>query len=278
MKLTSKITRTAQVLIASCCLASCNYLDVIPPAQADFKDTMKDQEATLSFLYSCYINVPRSTPFQYHSFELSADESAAPYEYSNYQQQMAWGTISPTFYSSWGGDDQNIWTPSYNSLGYVHHFLSLIDDLQPIGVTAEDKAEYKAECYFLEAYYHFRVLQAFGPCPLITEKVDPGITNDEIPGRSHFDYCVDYIVGKLDDAARVLPATRPTNYLGRATSTMAKGLKARVLLYAASPLWNGSFPRQDWKNKNYETPGYGNELVSSTYSRDKWTRALTACQ
>ena len=238
MKLTSKITRTAQVLIASCCLASCNYLDVIPPAQADFKDTMKDQEATLSFLYSCYINVPRSTPFQYHSFELSADESAAPYEYSNYQQQMAWGTISPTFYSSWGGDDQNIWTPSYNSLGYVHHFLSLIDDLQPIGVTAEDKAEYKAECYFLEAYYHFRVLQAFGPCPLITEKVDPGITNDEIPGRSHFDYCVDYIVGKLDDAARVLPATRPTNYLGRATSTMAKGLKARVLLYAASPLWN----------------------------------------
>lgn len=79
MKLTYKITRMAQVLITSCCLASCNYLDIIPPAQADFKDTMKDQEATLSFLYTCYGAVPRSTPFQYHSFELSADESAAPY-------------------------------------------------------------------------------------------------------------------------------------------------------------------------------------------------------
>lgn len=278
MKLTYKITRMAQVLITSCCLVSCNYLDVIPPAQADFKDTMKDQEATLSFLYTCYGAVPRSTPFQYHSFELSADECAAPYEYSNYQQQVAWGTISPSFYSDWGKDDQTIWVPSYNWLGYVHHFLSLIDELQPVGVTQEDKEEYKAECYFLEAYYHFRVLQAFGPCPLITEKVDPNITNEGIPGRSHFDYCVDYIVGKLDQAAGVLPATRPTNYLGRATSTVARALKARVLLYAASPLWNGSFPHPEWKNKNYETPGYGNELVSTTYNPEKWTRALTACQ
>lgn len=278
MKLTSKITRMAQVLIASCCLISCNYLDVIPPAQADFKDTMKDQEATLSFLYTCYGGLPRSSAFHYHSFELSADESAAPYEYANYQQQVAWGTISPSFYSSWGGDDQTIWVPSYNYLGYVHHFLSLIDELNPVGVTAEDKEQYKAECYFLEAYYHFRVLQAFGPCPLITEKVDPNVTSEGIPGRSHFDYCVDYIVGKLDDAARVLPATRPTNYLGRATSTIAKALKGRVLLYAASPLWNGSFPNPEWKNKNFETPGYGYELVSTTYNPEKWTRALTACQ
>ena len=49
MKLTSKISRMAQVLIVSCCLASCNYLDVIPPAQADFDDTMKDEETTLGF-------------------------------------------------------------------------------------------------------------------------------------------------------------------------------------------------------------------------------------
>ena len=60
MKLTSKITRTAQVLIASCCLASCNYLDVIPPAQADFKDTMKDQEVTLSYQCSAFNPVPVS--------------------------------------------------------------------------------------------------------------------------------------------------------------------------------------------------------------------------
>ncbi len=278
MKLISNIAKIGQLFVTSCCLLSCNYLDVIPPAQADFEDTMKDQEATLDFLYSCYGAIPRSSVYTYNAFERSVDETAACPQFSNYQQQVAWGTISPSHYNGWGGDEANIWTPSYNYIGYVHHFLSLIDDLQPTGVTQADKDEYKAECYFLEAYYHFRVLQAFGPCPIIPTKVDPNITDTQIPGRSHFDYCVDFIVNKLDTAARVLPATRPTNYLGRATSTMAKALKARVLLYAASPLWNGSFFEPNWKNENYETPGYGYELVSKTYDKEKWTRALNACE
>ena len=268
-----------QILPVSCCLlASCDYLDVVPPAQPDFDDTMKDEAATLSFLYTCYGYVPRSQPFDFKSFEQSADEIVAPKDFDDYQQQMAWGSISPSYYNSWGGDDMNIWTPSYNWLGYVHHFLSLIDVLQPVGVTEDEKEQYKAECYFLQAYYHFRVLQAFGPCPVIPQKVNPNITNVEIPGRSHFDYCVDYIVGKLDAAATVLPPTRATGELGRATSTIAKALKARVLLYAASPLWNGSFPHPNWKNRNFETEGYGRELVSAGYDAKKWERALTACQ
>ena len=49
-------------------------------------------------------------------------------------------------------------------------------------------------------------------------------------------------------------------------------------MYAASPLWNGSFYNKNWRNLNYETPGYGTELVSSTYDKTKWDRALTACK
>ncbi|MCH3969540.1 MAG: hypothetical protein LKE47_03750 [Prevotella sp.] len=39
-------------------LTSCNYLDVVPPETADLKDTMKDREAALEFLYSCYAGIP----------------------------------------------------------------------------------------------------------------------------------------------------------------------------------------------------------------------------
>ena len=276
MKLTSKISRMAQVLIVSCCLASCNYLDVIPPAQADFDDTMKDEETTLGFLYSCYAGVPRTNPFYLKSFEQATDEKVFPPEYVYWPQLVAWGTISP----SSNNEDRanlNIWSASYNNIGYVHHFLSLIDELHPTGVTEDDKNQYKAECYFLEAYYHFRVLQAFGPCSIIPEKVDPNISNTEIPGRSHFDYVVDFICKKCDEAATDLPAYRTTSEWGRATSSICYALKARLLLYAASDLWNGSFPYKDWKNKNYETPGYGKELVSNSYEPEKWRRALEAC-
>lgn len=89
--------------------------------------------------------------------------------------------------------------------------------------------------------------------------------NSEFPGRSHFDYVTNWIVDKLDKAAEDLPASRSDEKWGRATSTMAKALKARLLVYAASPLWNGKFPYPQWKNKNFETPGYGYDLVSLTY-------------
>lgn len=283
MKLISKISKTLQAVSIPCCLlTSCNYLDVVPLETADFEDTMQDESAVLNFLYTCYGYVPRCQPYDFKAYEQSADEIVSPVQWDDYQQQLAWGTLSPSYYEEWSSgqtsDDFSIWIPSYNWLGYVNRFLDLIDELQPTGVTDEDKEQYKAECYFLQAYYQFRVLAAMGPCPIIPALVDPNITSDELPGRSHFDYCVDYIVDKLDQAAAVLPATRETQYLGRATSTIALALKARVLLYAASPLWNGSFYDNSWANTNYETEGYGYELVSHTYDRSKWERALTANQ
>lgn len=280
MNYRNNIIRTVQVLIMSFCLVACDYLDIIPPGQADFEDTMKDEEATLSFLYSCYSAVARSSAFDFIAAENAADEKVNPPQYGYFAQQIAWGTLSPAYTFNWGSAEwNNIWNPSYNELGYIHRFLGLIDVLQPTGVTQEMKEEYKAECYFLEAYYLFRVLAAFGPCPIITETVSSNVSASDLPGRSHFDYCVDYIVKKLDDAANVLPPVRPAeNQLGRATSVICKALKGRVLLYAASPLWNGSFPVKNWTNTDFETPGYGKELVSYTYDKSKWERALTACE
>ena len=116
MNISSKITRKIWTLVIACCSASCNYLDIIPPAQADFEDTMKDESATLDFLYTCYGGIPRSNPFHYQAFEYSVDEVVMPKEYSNWQQQVAWGTIAPAYTNSWWGDDMNIWLPSYNYL------------------------------------------------------------------------------------------------------------------------------------------------------------------
>lgn len=278
MKVKQNIIKAAWLLAVptTCLVASCNYLDVIPPAQADFDDTMKDESATLGFLYSCYSYIAYTMPVAGSTIETSSDEIVQPRMWNDYPQNMAWGTISAANCS--GGGDAEIWTTSYNQLGQVHRFEQLLGQLHPTGVTEEEKDEYRAEAEFCDAYYHFRVLAAYGPCPIIKEVVDPNIASNQIPGRSHFDYCVDYIVGLLDGAAKRLPETRPQEELGRATSVIAKCLKAKVLLYAASPLWNGSFFKSGWQNTNWETEGYGKELVSTQYDPKKWDRALTACQ
>lgn len=102
MKIKHNIVKVALAFVMpTCLLTSCNYLDVIPPAQADFDDTMKDESATLGFLFTCYGYVPRSIPFEFKQFEQSADEIIQPKMWNDYQQQMAWGTISASYYNSW---------------------------------------------------------------------------------------------------------------------------------------------------------------------------------
>lgn len=258
-------------IICLTCFASCSYLDVIPPAQPDMEDTMTDKSATLGFLFSCYTPITELHTYNINYLENGSDETLWPLAWSGQCQKVQFGTTNTT-------DGIGMWYTWYSALGQVHRFLELIDQLNPVGVTEDDKDEYKGECYFLDAYYHFRLLNTFGPIPVIEQLGDANISKNDMPGRSHFDYCVEYIVRKLDQAAYLLPATRDMADKGRADATICKCIKARVLLYAASPLWNGSFYDKSWQNRNYETPGYGKELVSTQYSRKKWEDALAACQ
>lgn len=278
MKIIQHMLYWAKIILPVCCFTACNYLDVVPPETADFDDTMRDKDDAIGFLYSCYSGTNYSAPCNnLGALESSTDEFVNPLLWGYLGQQVSWDQLSSTYVSSWGPAALP-WNSCYDYLGHCHLFLKTLDELNPVGVSQNDRQRWKAEILFLQAYYHFRLLEAYGPIPIIEHYYLPNTPKYEFPGRSHFDYCVDKIVGWLDEAAKVLPATVDVNDLGRATSVASKALKARVLLYAASPLWNGGFPFTGWKNTNYETPGYGKELVSLNYSRDKWVRAKTACQ
>ena len=253
-------------------LVSCDYLDVVPPEQATAADTMKDRNSVLGFINSCYIAVESTQPFKYTCYEWSADEAVNSGEWSENGQKASWGLYSET-------NAAGHWDACYNYIGHCHMFLNLLDQYDsPRGVTEEDKARWRAEAEFLKAYYHFRLLEMYGPIPIVDDRMPQTTLPGEFPGRSHFDYVVDYICNQKlsDENIAALPDVGSPTEWGRATKSAALALKARVLLYAASPLWNGKFPYPDWKNTNYETPGYGYELVSHQEDRSKWTRALDA--
>lgn len=249
--------------------ASCDYLDVVPPEQPETKDTMVDATDAVNFINSCYIAVESCAPFVYSTYEWSADESVDPPLWNGNNQKTAWNLWSST---NAGG----YWDGYYNYNGHCHMFLNILAENNPRGATDADKARWKSEAEFLKAYYHSRLLAMYGPIPIVDQRLPQSTMPEDMPGRSHYDYVVDYIVKKLDDAVPNLPAVGNADDWGRATSTAAKAIKGRVLLYAASDLWNGKFPYPDWKNTNYETPGYGKELVSHTYDPQKWQRALEA--
>lgn len=265
---------TGRLLIAFSVVtfASCNYLDIVPPETPDFDDTMKDRDATLGFLYSCYTGIPSIYFDWLCRYYDASDEFVKPQLYGHREQYINYNQMTPSSHAEFGP-----WVDCYNNLGQCHLFMKYIDVLQPVNVTQTDKERWKAEIRFLQAYYHMELLNAYGPIPIIDHYISQNTPKTNFPGRSHYDTCVDSICKWFDEAAVKLPPTVSVEELGRATSTACKAFKARVLLYAASPLWNGSFPYPNWRNQMYETSGYGKELVSRTADVSKWQKALVAC-
>ena len=259
---------------------SCDYLSVVPPEQADLDDMITDNATALNHLYGCYGFLQEDIRIfpDFTSIDGGGtDECVAPQEWGHLGSLVKYNMLTPEYISQTElATNRYPWTNCYNAIGYCNLFLKNMDETTA-DIDPELRQQYMAEAQYLKAYYHYKVLAMFGPCPISDKLLSSNIAKEDIPGRSHFDYCVDYIVNLLDEAASSLPSVDPDpGYCGRATSIACKALKARVLLLAASPMWNGSFPDKSWKNKTYETPGYGTELVSSTFSAAKWTRARTA--
>lgn len=268
-----KIYTIVIVFLSLTSFRSCDYLDVVPPEQADTEDMIIDDISALRNLYACYGYLQDGNA-DLNFVKIIADEAVFPQEWDSKSWRMAqWNAVTS---SSIDGDNEYPWVVWYNGIGYCNLFLKLIEENNP-SLNPNNKDQYIAEAKFLKAYYHFRALQTFGPIPIVDDLLQTNIPKDEIPGRFHFDYCVDYIVNLLDEAIVSLPAQHSNDqYYGRATSIIAKALKARVLLTAASPLWNGEFPNKSWRNDQFETPGYGTELVSTQYDKSKWERARKA--
>ena len=137
MKLTKNIRQYIKIALSAGLLAfpSCSYLDVIPPAQPDFDDTMKDESATLGFLFTAYSGTSLYTFWREGSGDasLATDEYVEPKDWDWNMQKMLYGTVS-------AADDIGDWENLYNYIGYVHYFLEQLDRLNPAGVTEEEKA------------------------------------------------------------------------------------------------------------------------------------------
>lgn len=250
--------------------SSCNFLDVIPPEQAGLKDATKDYDSTLGFLYSCFGGV--FSPFFYSTVEATSDEWVLPPLWNETTHKMSYNLLTPSAVGEWR------WGAYYQFIGQCHLFLSELPKAKE--VTEEQKDDFQAMAEFAIAYYHMALLQQYGPIPITDSYVPMDTPATNYNGRYHFDYVVDWLVERFDDLSNRLPPVRESSQWGLPTSTMCKALKARLLLTAASPLWNGRFPYPNWKNKEgeWETPGYGKELVSHSYSREKWVRAEQACK
>ena len=119
------------------------------------------------------------------------------------------------------------------------------------------------------------LMSYYGPSVIIAKEMGLGETEEQylFPERKHWDECVEFVTELLDEAAELMQPTTTPARLGHATSVAALALKARILLYSASPLVNGNSEfYSQFKNSR------GEHLIPQSYDKEKWKTALDAIE
>lgn len=171
-------------------------------------------------------------------------------------------------------NEENVWSGSKNywaGIRMCNEFVNNID-IVPVQQTYNGvsmKYAWKAEARFLRAYFYFELVKRFGGVPLLGDKVF-NLGDNVAIARSSFSDCINYITSECDaikGSMLTAPIMTPNAYYGRATAGAAMALKAKALLYAASPLFNGG--NIDASNA---LTGYTDSQVS------RWTAAEAAAK
>ena len=132
------------------------------------------------------------------------------------------------------GDFRNKWRDYFLFVNEINQFLNNVDDSEAMAVNPEKVNGLKAEMKFLRANIYSKMIKMFGGIPIFETAFGLG-SEFNIP-RNSYEECVTFIVKELDEAAAILPETRPASEFGRATKLAALAVKARTLLFAASKL------------------------------------------
>ncbi|MEH6309164.1 RagB/SusD family nutrient uptake outer membrane protein [Olivibacter sp. CPCC 100613] len=130
--------------------------------------------------------------------------------------------------------ETDAWLKPYANIRKVN---KLLKNLPNAPIASSQKELMMAEARFLRAWYYSILLKHYGGVPIIGDTIYA--FTDHIPAkRNTYSECVEYIISECEAVRNVLPYKQIRGEYGRVGGAFCDALSARVLLYAASPLFN----------------------------------------
>lgn len=251
------------------------YFDTVPDNLIKIEDIFTNRGQTENWLAGLYSMVPdiwNQDNFGY-VFHTTTDEMDA----SNWNTPaIVSGALSPS-------NTPTRFTSYYERIRAATIFLEQVDGNQEIlGLVngPELIKQYKGEARFLRAFYYWMMMKELGPVVIMPLKSATPSDDFQIP-RSSWDECVAFVLQEIALAKADLPLN---NYVvgsttdldatqtGRINKIIATAVESQILLYHASPLYNGNSEFSDFKNLD------GKVLINSVYDATRWRKAADAAK
>ena len=274
-----KIKALFIVLAAASVLTSCeDYFTVDLKDQANMDEVFSESTTTKRYLSHLYSYLPLDEEVVGSDGWVVARSDEAMFSWYQWVYYLGYRTGnygSATGSKSDSGTSFNYWKKFYVAIRQCTTFMDYVD--KDVKDSEEIRAAMKAEARFLRAFYYFCLFRQYGPVIVWGDQLAPEDVDGASLDRNTVDENINFIVTELDKAIADLPMNiedigeSVQKWQGRATKGAAMALKSRVLLFAASPLYNGcELYKGQMKNKD------GNYLFPQQADPEKWEAAAQA--
>jgi len=268
-------------------LVGCNkYLDILPDDKPVLEDAFKDRFNAEKYLFTCYASLPSfADPLNTIGLTGGGDVVYDPRNLPGGNTAHLTkttsmfidgnNTIDPymNFWDGRNGASANIWQGIRHCNVFLEHIG--LENGGPRDMDEMERERWIAEVKTIKAYLNFYLFQLYGPIPIVDHVIPIAAKGEELAlYREPVDKVADYIVDLLDEAIETLPAMAemdPASEFGRFNKTIARSIKAKTLVLAASPLFNNNNYYAGFKDQR------GIELFPQGDSKQRWQRALEAC-
>ena len=240
----NNINKFIAFLLGFTLLSSCSdFLDIVPDNTIIVEDYFANKEMAYNALSNVYAGLPQNHLVHYSEFLLGDDwlgQRDATRARSGLVGTRIMGgdqTATSPLQSFWEG--RNYASHLYEVIRSANTFIEyihLVDDM-----TNEEKDQWIAQVNFLKAYYHFILIQRYGPIVIVDKNLPPNATSEELfVARSKVDEGFDYVIALIKEAIPNLNNDTRDDQLGMVDQSVAKAILARIMLFRASPFFNGN--------------------------------------
>lgn len=264
-------------------LSSCDYLDIVPDDVSTIDLAFTNRQNAERYLATCYSYMPLHGNVWKNPSLSTGDEvwncAEATFYYKNETSfRIAKGlqNSNDPYLNYWSGgkDGSNL----FIAIRDCNIFLENINNVPDLLSSERDR--WIAEVKVLKAFYHYFLMQLYGPIPIIRENIPVSASVDEVKvAREPVDEVAKYIVELIDEAtadkdldntALPLSIRAYATELGRITLPAALAIKAKALTLVASPLFNGNPDFKDYVNTE------GVNFINPEDNPAKWEAARDA--